>query len=429
MCDSFVALPGATRDGTVLFAKSADTEINEAQELILRPARAYPEGAGLRVTHRVIAQARETHEVLLDKSFWLWGAEAGVNAHGLAGGNEAVFTTARAEPETGVIGGDLLRLMLERARDCDQAITAMAEVLGEHGQGGNCELRGNAHFDSSFLIADTRRAFAIDTAGRDWAAREIEGFGSISNMLSIGDDWSRASIAPENGEPVDFKDAFADPGPVPGLGCRERQAVTHGLLEAKNGDLTVKDFAEILRHHGDGYDPALGAVHRNICMHAGPFENRYWQATGALITEASERGCMAWATATSGTCLSIFKPVFFGLPLPDIGPAPRETEVPDSLWWRHERLHRRAMAGFDALRPEIQADFEALEARFFAEGPGLLGARDSERREFVEECWRLADERTGRWIARLEQRRWSFAEPAYGAMWERFNAAAAFSIE
>ncbi len=87
------------------------------------------------------------------------------------------------------------------------------------------------------------------------------------------------------------------------------------------------------------------------------------------------------------------------------------------------------MAGFDELRPEIQADFEALEARFFAEGPGLLGASDSERREFVEECWRLADERTGRWIARLEQRRWSFAEPAYGAMWKRFNVAAAFSIE
>jgi dipeptidase len=428
MCDSFVALPSATRDGSLLFAKSADTEINEAQELILQPARASGEGAGVRVTHLVIPQARQTHEVLLDKSFWLWGAEIGFNEHGLAGGNEAVFTTVKAEPETGVISGDLLRLMLERARDCEAAIGVMAEALAEFGQGGNCELRGNSHFDSSFLIADTKRAFVIDTAGRDWAAREIEGVGSISNMLSIGTDWSRASIAPGNGEGVNFKEAFGDPAPLPGLGCRARQALTQGLLEAKNGDLTIRDFAHILRHHGEDYDPARGAVHENICMHAGPFENRYWQATGALITEASERGCMAWATATSGNCLSIFKPVFFGVPLPEMGPAPRETVVPDSLWWRHERLHRRAMAGFADIGAEVRADFEALERRFFAEGPGLLGASAAEKRGFVEECWRLAAEATERWVQRLEQRSWSFADAEYGGMWDRFNRAAAFSI-
>ena len=46
----------------------------------------------VRLTHLVIPQARHTHEVLLDKSFWLYGGEIGVNEQGVAIGNEAVFS-------------------------------------------------------------------------------------------------------------------------------------------------------------------------------------------------------------------------------------------------------------------------------------------------------------------------------------------------
>ena len=55
----------------VLLEKSADTEINEAQHVLKRPRRDRPEGAMVGLTHLVIPQARRTHEVLLDKSFWL----------------------------------------------------------------------------------------------------------------------------------------------------------------------------------------------------------------------------------------------------------------------------------------------------------------------------------------------------------------------
>ena len=69
----------------------------------------------LRATHIVIPQARETHEIVLDKSYWTWGGEIGVNEHGLAVGNEAIFSR-REEKSDGLITGDLLRLMLERAQ-------------------------------------------------------------------------------------------------------------------------------------------------------------------------------------------------------------------------------------------------------------------------------------------------------------------------
>jgi dipeptidase len=45
MCDTFVALSDSTANGSVLLAKSADTEVNEAQHFLRLPARDYPEGA------------------------------------------------------------------------------------------------------------------------------------------------------------------------------------------------------------------------------------------------------------------------------------------------------------------------------------------------------------------------------------------------
>jgi secernin len=78
MCDTFVALPSATATSGVLLAKNADTEVNEAQHVLKLPRRRHPVGSQVRLTHLVIPQAEETHEVLLDKSFWLYGGEIGV---------------------------------------------------------------------------------------------------------------------------------------------------------------------------------------------------------------------------------------------------------------------------------------------------------------------------------------------------------------
>ncbi len=135
-----------------------------------------------------------------------------------------------------------------------------------------------------------------------------------------------------------------------------------------------------MRHHGDGYHPATADAHRNICMHAGPQENRWWQADGVMVTDVGEHGVIAWVTATSGNCVSIFKPVFLGMDLPDLGPTPSEHFDPRSLWWKHELLHRRAMADFDNLVPEIREDFDPLEGTFLVAGrDGQAAARPAKR--------------------------------------------------
>jgi hypothetical protein len=78
MCDTFVALAPVTRTGSVLLAKNADTEVNEAQHLVKIAGRDWPGGAQVRLTHRVILQPRRTHEVVPKAAFvadcW-WAAD------------------------------------------------------------------------------------------------------------------------------------------------------------------------------------------------------------------------------------------------------------------------------------------------------------------------------------------------------------------
>jgi dipeptidase len=92
MCDTFVALNKATADGSVIFGKNSDRDPNEAHQLLVVPRAKHTQGVQVDCTYISIPQVEETHAILLSKPFWIWGAEMGVNEHGVVIGNEAVFT-------------------------------------------------------------------------------------------------------------------------------------------------------------------------------------------------------------------------------------------------------------------------------------------------------------------------------------------------
>lgn len=424
MCDTFVALPSVTRNKSVLFAKSADCEVNEANAIVRIPRKKHIAGETVRVTHLVIPQADETYEIFLTKAFWTYGCEIGINEYGLAMGEEAVFTTEMAEERDGLIGPDLMRLGLERAHNCQEAIEFMTGLLDQYGQGGSAELKGNSHFDSSFLMSDTREAYILETAGRQWAVKKVEDFDSISNMLGIDTNWTRCSVE-SRVERTHWAQTFALPKVPPTLGSPDRQCVTYDRLKESAGQITASTMFNIMRHHNEGYHPAKADAHRNICIHAGPQENRWWQADGVMVTDVGEYGVLIWVTGTSGNCVSIFKPVFMGIDLPDIGPAPCEHFDPRSLWWKHELLHRRAMADFENLVPEIRKDFDVLENEFLSESESVKKGTLAEKRDFMEYCFRKSMQATEAWISRLRARAdLVFEDGAYRSMWQKLNAEA-----
>jgi dipeptidase len=420
MCDSFVALPQATAKHTVILGKSADCQINEALAFLRIPGRKHLPGEAIKTAHIVIPQAAETYEMIMGKSFWTWGGEIGINEYGVAIGNEAVFTTLpKEEKRDGLVVTDMLRIGLERGKTALEAVEAIATLLEQFGQGGNCELSGNSHFDGSYLISDSSEAWVLETAGREWVAKKITTpIGSISNILSIQNDWDISSIK----ERLDWAKTYGEPEILPRIGSSERQANSFKGLEAHSGSITVQTAFDVLRHHGEDYDPATAPVHTNICVHAGPFEDRQWQATGAMVSEVGPDGIIGWFTATSSTCLSIFKPVFPGVEVPNIGPYPNEQFNPESLWWKHELMHRRAMADFHILMPEIRKDFNAVEAEFLTEANLVLKGSYREKKEFVEYCFRKAELATEQWTRRLVRRSdLSFRNPDYRVMWQKYN--------
>jgi secernin len=165
MCDTIVAVPPATRDGSVWFGKNSDREPGEAQLVDHLPSANFAAGANLACTYNTIPQARQTNEVLLSRPYWMWGAQMGANSHGVAIGNEAVFTKLPYD-KAGLTGMDLLRLALERASTAAESLDVITSLLTRHGQRGGCGYRNRSfRYHNSFVITDPTEAFVLETAG------------------------------------------------------------------------------------------------------------------------------------------------------------------------------------------------------------------------------------------------------------------------
>jgi secernin len=366
MCDTLVRV----EPGRVLFAKNSDRDPNEAQSLEWQARGAHASGARVKCTWLEIPQARETHAVLLSRPFWMWGAEIGANEHGVVIGNEAVFTK-QPTAATGLTGMDLLRLALERAESAERAVAVIGELLESHGQGGGCGHENRAFsYHNSYLVADARGAFVLETAGAKWRAERVAGAYAISNALTLPD------FAREHADPVRGRVA----------GAAERRACT---LAAAQGARSLGDLAAALRSHGPGAGAAPRWRWHNgglnaPCAHAGG-RLASSQTTASWIAELTPNGVRHFATATAAPCTALFKPVRVSEPL-DLGPAPTDRFDAAALWWRHERLHRAVSRDPARLLPSFAAERDALEAAWLAPG------RDPDPAEaFAEGDRRLAD--------------------------------------
>ncbi len=193
MCDTIVIPAELSSDGTTIFAKNSDREPNEAQKIVRIPAKDHSENENLDCTYINIPQVKYTNAIIISKPFWIWGAEMGVNEYGLAIGNEAVFTKAKYEKSESLIGMDLLRLGLERAKTSREAITVITNLLEKYGQGGNCGFTHKLFYHNSFIIADSKNSWVLETTGKHWIAKEIKDVYSISNCLTIHNDWDLIS--------------------------------------------------------------------------------------------------------------------------------------------------------------------------------------------------------------------------------------------
>ena len=373
MCDTLCVLG----DKATLFAKNSDRPVSEAQVVEVHDRR--PAGGRLHTQYLEMPDSGAAATVL-SRPAWLWGAEHGINEHGVAIGNEMVNTVddPRSAPPA-LLGMDLVRLGLERATTAEDALDVMTGLLERHGQGGVGDAVNNIAYWSSFLIADRTSAWVLETSGKSWAARPVERGDAISNRLTLRRDWTRASSEVVPGTDLDsWRDRATPTGFADGRLAASRAFVQRRLdaPDSVGNSAPARAVVAHLRDHGTGPWGAPGSpgpivpapteisadgTGVTVCMHIRDFEATTSSMVAELAVDA-DNGVprRAWV-ALGNPCASVFVPVVAPSPSTPRGSVP--AALGDEVW-----AHR-----FAALSRAAETDVASLESV-----RGVLGPVETE---------------------------------------------------
>jgi dipeptidase len=417
MCDTLVATKLATTNGVAIFGKNSDRPPNEGQHLVYFPAADHAPGSNVKCTYIEIPQAAHTHAVFLSKPFWMWGAEMGVNEHGLVIGNEAVYSKIPPNKEPALLGMDMLRAALERAATPREALQVLIDLLEQFGQGGNCASHGNElYYHNSFLIANADDAWALETVDKQWAAQQVKDVYTISNCFTLGMQYDLSSdnlvgFAKQKGIAKskddfhlsrDFSDFLYT---TFGKGLIRRET-TFGNLDSQKGKVSVETMMQTLRHHKHAdFDPRTSITEQDVCMHAGFGPIRISQSTASLVVYMDKDNPILFATGSAAPCTSLFKPFWIAsrcASFLDDEPAPTHRADSNSLFWSHEKLHRAVLQNYRERLAAYSADRDALEKKFIAGALKLQNAPVQERAEFSRACYAEARAAEAEWFKRVE---------------------------
>jgi dipeptidase len=388
----------------MVFAKNSDRPVGEVQ-LTVPFGRRPTAGCSLRTQYLSIGDTG-AHAALLSCPTWLWGAEHGVNEFGVAIGNERVGTvhdTARARPA--LIGMDLVRLGLERARTAQEALEILIDLLTTYGQGGIADAAHDEAYDSSFLMADAGDAFVLDTSGTEYAAAPVAHGTAISNRLSVGTQWTLAS--PELVPGDDF-DRFRDPDAATDS-AGVRRAAGLAFLRAQRATrpgLTAPATAAHLRDHGHGpwgapgghgpaHPPPSGRADptgASVCMHVPQRSVTAASFIAVLPADLADGAPLRTYVALGSPCASIYVPAF---PKTVAGRTPFVPfEISAEAMWR----------AADAVRQRVDADPESIGAIRSVLGPveAELWAEADEVVDRPQDWSRVATSWGGRALSALQ---------------------------
>lgn len=385
-CDTWVAMRDATSDGSVILAKNSDRPVMEAQPLVQHSRHRHDNGEEVQCTYIAIPQVGQTYQHIGSKIWWSFGYEHGLNEHGVAIGNEAVWSKEPYQWGDGLLGMDLLRLGLERGKTAYEAMHVMIDLLQRYGQCGDCEHEaewGGANYHNSFLIADPHEAWVLETAGRYWAAKRItSGVYSISNIYTIEDDWSEAH--PElvqhaidkgwvkSAEHFNFARAYGDywrkdsrdPGPM-----QIRRNATLSCLRRDEGRITPQTMMRVTRNHLEGsiVEPRWSPAEpfwAMPCLHDSP-RSKYRSVASMVAHLRFEMPPLLrqvyWA-GMSNPCCGVFQPFYLhGPTLPENYAFGTSKYSADSPWWQATRIKLLCDLNYGALHPRVRQLFDKTE--------------------------------------------------------------------
>jgi len=385
-CDTWVAVQDATSDGSIILTKNSDRPPMEAQPLVHIPRANHAAGEQVKCTYISIPQTPVTYEHFGSKIWWTFGYEHGMNEYGVAIGNEAVWSKEPYQWGDGLLGMDLLRLGLERSKTAYESMHVIIGLLEKYGQSGDCEYPGEwgkANYHNTFIIADPKEAWVLETAGRYWVAKKVKnGVWSISNIYSIESDWDEAhpnlvqhaidmgwtKSAADFNFARDYGDYWKKESPDPGaMQIRRNESFT--LCQGSSGKIDPAAMMKFTRNHHEGtvVGPRWGASETfwaTLCLHDNPKSGYHSAASEVCHLRAWMPPLLRqvyWASF-SNPCDNVFKPFYFhGPKVPANYGEGTSTYSADSPWWWANRVKLLCDLNYQALNPAVRGVFDETE--------------------------------------------------------------------
>lgn len=380
-CDTMVALPEATKNGQTIFAKNSDRPADECQPLVQRARRSYAAGAITHCQFVELPQVSLTYRHIGSRPYWCWGYEHGFNEHQVVIGNEALSSKLAPFSQAKLIGMEILRLGLERARTAAEAIEVMTGLIGCYGQGKFDNDAGVRTYDNGYIVADRYEAYVLETAGHEWAVKQVETTVGISNVYSVETDWDQLSpqaeaYAVERGwwapsaERLNFAEAYTQTSRSEGSGAMRRRR-SCAVLSLQAGDIDIQTMIALLSDHGDGQDstePFQTTIkpRTGICVHSNE-DGSGGNTAASLVADLCADGSrlpVYWCGFYS-PCLALFLPIFSEGTLPLILANGGATPGDDSPWWLFHHLSRLARADVDRRVPFIREHWAGFQNQLF----------------------------------------------------------------
>lgn len=374
-CDTMVVNSSCSRYGENIFAKNSDRPTGEPQPLCFYAGKEYSDGDVVQTTHLVIPQVEKTYAVVGSRPYWIWGFEMGYNEKGVVIGNEAEGSRMPTEEENGLLGMDMLRLALERAASAKEAICVITDLLKQYGQKANANALTERTYENSFILTDKNECWVLETAGREWVAKQIKTMQGISNCYSIRQDIDMMSenaekiaiekrwLAPD--EPFDFAKAYSGRLVGQPFGLQRFRRLNKLLAQKDLHDF--HSLKHILRDHFDDeiIDQRFGettGTFMSICMHM-----RDWgesETSASLLTCYDDEIGVIARYAPVQPCLSAYIPVYMAYALPEKMQKADKKFDEQSLWWQVKVLSLLVTVDENAFIGEIREKLKELEALF-----------------------------------------------------------------
>ena len=399
-CSSFVVMGSETKTGDIIYAKNSDRPFNEAQPLIYYPAKDHPKGSFTECSFIKIPQVDHTYACIGSKPHFFWGFEHGVNEHGLVIGNEQVSGREIPERRWGLIGMDILRLALERARTAREAIEVIDGLLSTIGTGGAPGHR-IAPFNSNFIISDPNESYMFESHQRKWVAKKVDRYGYLANCYSIQEDydliadgtieeacekgWWHPDVAFNPAKAWTIDELMYDESE----GFVRYSRLGHLLSDKVNANekIDVKYAMRILRDHYEDV-PELNSIYSRaankictICSHPGGVG--YGCASAASTVTVIRKNVpkelrFTYWGSMAPPCCSIFRPYYNIDFIPDDLQHAESLYRPEDQWWQFIELERYISLNYDKFAPKVKEEFGKMEDEFIQQAEYVESSYDGD---------------------------------------------------